>query len=187
MIAMSGSVNSEAVDSRLDVLEGQLGDLSPSMAMIAEDYRQRVSEQFASAGASGGTPWAPLEPSTLKRKHGAGGILVSTGALQDSLTDPESPDHVESIDNLSLTFGSDLPYAGFQQAGAGWGFGETAPPPAPHHGPGVPMRPLLLLTDDGITQWVGFVAQQIQSPKPLLGAAQLGGASSGLGALSSEV
>jgi len=174
MIAINGSINSEAVEGRLDVLEGQLSDLSPSMAMIAEDYRQRVADQFASAGAAEGTPWAPLAPSTLKRKRGAGGILVNTGALQDSLTDPESPDHVEAIDNLSLTFGSDLPYAGFQQTGAGWGFGETTPPPAPRHGSGVPMRPLLVLTDDGITQWVGFVAQQIQSQEPLLGALQLG-------------
>ena len=131
MIAFDGSINSEAVESRLDVLEGQLGDLSPSMAMIAEDYRQRVAEQFASAGAAGGTLWAALAPATLKRKRGGGGILVNSGALIDSLTDPESPDHVETIDNLSLTFGTDLPYAGFQQTGAGWGFGEATLPPAP--------------------------------------------------------
>ena len=164
MIALDGSINSEAVDGRLDVLQGQLGDLSPSMAMIAEDYRQTVAAQFASDGAAAGTPWAALAPSTLKRKRGGNGILQATGALLGSLTDPGSPDHVETIDNLSLTFGTDLPYAEFQQTGAGWGFGETTLPPDPRHGPGVPMRPLLVLTADSQDRWVGFVARQIQTP-----------------------
>jgi len=173
MIALNGSINSEAAANSLKVLQAQLGDLSPAMELIAEDLCQMEAEQFSSAGAAGGTPWAALAPSTVKRKHGAGGILVASGALRDSLTDPESPNHVEVIDKLSLDFGSSLPYAGFQQTGAGWGFGEGTLPPAPRRGHGVPMRPLLVLKADREDKWVGFVAEQIQSSAPVLSAKTL--------------
>jgi phage gpG-like protein len=175
MIALSGSINSQGAESNLDLLQAQLGDLSPAMGLMGEDFRQMVAGQFASAGAAGGTPWAALAPSTLKRKSGGGGILVASGALLDSLTDPGSPDHVGAIDNLSLAIGTDLPYASFQQTGAGWGFGETSLPPAPRHGHGVPMRPLLVLTVDRKDRWVGFVAQQLETPS--LDATELGGGS----------
>jgi phage gpG-like protein len=174
MIAINGSINSKAVENSLDLLLAQLSDLSPAMGLIAEDIREMEAGQFSSAGGSGGTPWAPLAPSTVKRKRGRGGILVSSGALLDSLTDPESPDHVEAIGKLSLEFGTSLPYAGFQQTGAGWGFGQTSLPPAPRHGHGVPMRPLLVLTADRRDRWVGFVARQIQSQSPLLSVTELG-------------
>jgi phage gpG-like protein len=174
MIAFNGSINSEAAENSLNVLLAQLSDLSPSMEQIAEDIREMEAEQFASAGASGGTPWAALAPSTVKRKRGAGGILVDSGALLDSLSDPESPDHVEAIDNLSLEIGTDLPYARFQQTGAGRGFGEGSLPPAPRRGHGVPMRPLLVLTADRRDRWVGFVARQIESLSPLLSVTELG-------------
>ena len=174
MIAFNGSINSEPAESGLDLLQAQLSDLSPAMELIAEDMREMEAEQFASAGASGGAPWAALAPSTVKRKRGRGGILVSSGALLDSLTDPGSPEHVEGIDQLSLEFGSSLPYAGFQQTGAGWGFGEGSLPPAPRRGHGVPMRPLLVLTADRQDRWVGFVARQIESQSPLLSVTELG-------------
>jgi phage gpG-like protein len=173
MNAFNGSINSQAVEESLKLLQTQLSDLSPSMGLIAEDVREMEAEQFSSAGAAGGTPWAALAPSTVKRKHGAGGILIKSGALLDSLTNPASPDHVEAIDKLSLEFGTRLPYARFQQTGAGWGFGGAWPPPAPRHGHGVPMRPLLVLTADRQDRWVGFVAQQIQSRSPYLSVTEL--------------
>ena len=163
MIRFEGITKSDAVESGLNVLQAQLSDLSPAMAMIAEDARQMAADQFASAGAAAGTPWAPLAPSTLKHKRGGGGILQDTGALFDSLTDPESANHVEAIDSHSLAIGTDLPYAMYQQSGAGWGFGVTLPPPGPHCGHGVPMRPLLVLAADREDRWVGFVLQQLQS------------------------
>jgi phage gpG-like protein len=162
MIAFNSSINSESVEGSLNMLQAQLSDLSPAMELIAEDVREMEAEQFASAGASGGTPWAALAPSTVRRKRGAGGILVASGALLDSLTDAESPEHVETIEKLSLEIGTDLPYARFQQTGAGWGFGEALPPPAPRRGHGVPTRPLLVLTADHENKWIGFVMQQIE-------------------------
>jgi len=174
MIAISGSINSQAAENSLSVLQAQLSDLSPAMGLIAEDMREMEAEQFSSAGAGGGTPWAALAPSTVKRKRGGGGILVASGALLDSLTDPGSPEHVEAIDRLSLEFGTSLSYAGFQQTGAGWGFGEGSLPPAPRRGHGVPMRPLLVLAPDHENRWIGFVIQQIESQSPLLSVTELG-------------
>ena len=174
MIAFDGSINSQAVEDRLQVLQVNVSDLSPSMGMIAEDIREMEAEQFASEGAASGTPWAALAPSTLKRKGGGGRILQATGTLLDSLTDPESTHHVEAMDKLSLAIGTDLPYARFQQTGAGWGLGETSLPPAPRRGHGVPMRPVLVLTSDRQDRWVGFVAQQIQSRSPFLSVTELG-------------
>lgn len=162
MIAFNGSINSDEAENSLKLLQAQLGDLSPAMELISEDIREMEAEQFASSGATGGTPWAALAPSTVQRKHGAGGILVASGALRDSLTEPDAPDHVEAIDNLSLEIGTSLPYAMFQQMGTGWGFGEALPPPAPRRGHGVPMRPLLVLTADHENKWMGFVMQQIK-------------------------
>jgi len=180
MSAFNGSINSQGIEDSLGLLQAQLGDFSPSMGLMAEDIRQMVAEQFASAGAACGTPWAALAPSTLKRKRGGGGILQGTGALLDSLTDPDSPEHVEMIDSQSLTIGTGLPYATFQQTGAGWGFGQSSPPPASRHGHGVPMRPLLVLTADRQDRWVGFVAQQIQAQSPFLSVSQMGVLGSGL-------
>jgi phage gpG-like protein len=175
MIQFDGSINSQTLENGLGRLQARLGDFSPSMGMIAEDFRQMAAEQFASAGAAGGTPWAPLAASTLRRKRGGGGILEGSGALELSLTDPGSPDHQEAIDNLSLAIGTDLPYAMFHQTGAGWGLGQATPPPPPRRGHGVPMRPLLVLTPDRQERWVGFVFSEIQAEMRTLGAAELGG------------
>ena len=175
MMELGGSINSQGVEAGIENFEALLGDFSGAFSGIARDFSQRVAEQFATRGESGGTPWADLAPSTLKRKKGGGSILQNTGVLLQSLTDAGSPDHVQAGDNLSLSIGTDLPYAVFQQQGAGWGLGETSLPPAPRHGPGVPMRPLLVLTADAQYRWVGFVAQQIQMNARPLGMAQLGG------------
>jgi phage gpG-like protein len=180
MIQFDGSINSQTLENGLDRLQAGLGDFSPSMGMIAEDFRQMVAEQFASAGEAGGTPWAALAASTVRRKRGGGGILEGSGALELSLTEPGSPGHQEAIDALSLAIGTDLPYAMFHQAGAGWGLGQATPPPPPRHGHGVPMRPILVLTSDRVQGWAGFIMEQIQAAGRALGATQLGGANAGL-------
>lgn len=178
MGAFSGTINSQGVLKALGNLEASLGDFSGAFGSISDDFGGMVSEQFATQGEAGGTPWAGLAPATLRRKKG-GGILDDMGALLESLADPQSPDHVASRGKLSLTLGTDLPYAMFQQMGAGWGLGQTSLPPGPRHGYGVPMRPLLVLTSDYRDRWVGFVLQQIQANARTLGAAELGGVAQG--------
>lgn len=179
MIQFEGSINSQSVLEALGNFEASLGDFSGAFGSISDDFGGMVREQFATQGEAGGTPWAGLAPATLRRKKGGGGILDGTGALLDSLADPQSPDHVASRDKLSLTLGTDLPYAMFQQTGAGWGLGQTSLPPGPRHGHGVPMRPLPVLTSDYRDRWVGFVLQQIQANVRTLGAPELGGVAQG--------
>ena len=173
MIQLGGSVNSDDVQRGLENFQASLGDFSPAFASIADDFGGMIAEQFATQGESGGTPWADLAPSTLRRKKGEGCILNSTGALYQSLVDPLAPDHLAVEDKLSLSVGTDLSYAMFHQEGAGWGLGDTSLPPAPRHGHGVPMRPLLVLTSDYQERWMGFVLQQIQTQTRLLGAGEL--------------
>jgi phage gpG-like protein len=175
MMQFDGSINSQGVEKGLENFAALLGDFSGPLASIADDFRQMVAEQFATRGESGGTPWADLAPSTRRRKKSGAGILSNTGALFNSLVDPDAPGHVEAGDNLSLEIGTDLPYAMFHQTGAGWGIGQTSLPPAPRHSHGVPMRPILLLTADHQERWVGFVLQQIQAKASALGVAELGG------------
>jgi phage gpG-like protein len=175
MMRLEGSTNSQNVEKALEAFQASLGDFSGALASIAEDFRRMVAEQFATQGESGGTPWAGLAPSTRRRKKRGGSILNDTGALLQSLVDPDEPGHVEAADNLSLEIGTDLPYAMFHQTGAGWGTGLSSLPPAPRHGRGVPMRPILVLTSDYQDRWVGFVLQEIESEARALGLTQLGG------------
>jgi phage gpG-like protein len=174
MMRLDGSTNSQDVQKELEDFQASLGDFSGALTSIAEDFGQMVAEQFATQGESGGTGWADLAPSTRRRKRGGGGILYDTGVLLRSLVDPEAPGHVETGGKLSLTIGTDLPYAMFHQTGAGWGLGQASLPPTPRHGHGVPMRPILVLTADHQKRWVGFVLRQIQSEARTLGLAELG-------------
>ena len=62
-------------------------DFTPAWNLIADDFNEMETNLFNSQGASGGKAWAPLAPSTLRRKKGPS-ILNETGALRRSLTRP---------------------------------------------------------------------------------------------------
>ncbi len=168
-------IDSEPVDRGLESFQSSLADNSPALALIADDFREMMAEQFATEGASGGTPWSPLAPSTLRSRRSGGGILESTGALLASLADPDSADHVEEADSQSLTIGSSLPYALFHQTGAGRGFGLTSIPSGRGLGRGLPMRPIVVLTDERSGSWVDMVGQGLEEKTLLLGGDELGG------------
>ena len=91
MMRLEGSTNSQNVEKALEDFQASLGDFSGALASIAEDFRRMVAEQFATQGESGGTPWAGLAPSTRRRKKSGGSILNDTGALLQSLVDPDAP------------------------------------------------------------------------------------------------
>lgn len=134
-----------------------------------------VAEQFASEGRAGGTPWAGLSPSALRRKRRAGsGILYETGALLASLRDPGAPDHVEERTGDSMVLGSRLPYALFHQTGTGWGFGRTQSAAGFRLGRGMPMRPILVVTGERSDAWVEMFRQALEERITLLGRKELG-------------
>lgn len=190
-MTFEGSVNSADLERALDNFQASLADNSEALAAVADDLRQMIAEQFASEGAAGGTPWAPLAPSTLRHSGRArGGILCVTGALRGSLTDPGSPGHVEQLDEQSLLFGSDLPYAIYHQTGTGIGFGQTdvARPlqssassrtrkgrkaPGPGRGHTLPMRPLIVVTDARAESWAEIIRAGIEQKALALGTKEL--------------
>ncbi len=159
-MTFEGSVNSENVDRALSNFQDSLADNSDSLAAVADDLRQMMAEQFATEGAAGGTPWAPLATSTLRKsRRTRSGILNLTGALLGSLTDPGAPGHVEQIDSAQLLFGSGLPYAGFHQTGTRR----------------MPARPIVVLTGDATARWLEIVRNSIEGKVALLGTWELGG------------
>jgi phage gpG-like protein len=186
-----GTVSSQNFDRALDNFQAVLADNSEALAAVADDLRQMIAEQFATEGAAGGTPWAPLAPSTVRRTRGArGGILYATGALLGSLTDPGAPGHVEQLDEQSLLFGSELPYAIYHQTGTGIEFGQaTIAGPSqssarprgrkgrkaagPGRGRALPMRPLIVVTDARAASWAEILRAGIEQNVLALGTKEL--------------
>jgi phage gpG-like protein len=134
-----------------------------------------VTEQFASEGRAGGTPWAALAPSTARRRRTGTSLLNVTGALLASLTDAGAPGHVEETDGQTLTLGSRLPYAIYHQTGTGTGYGQTFLPGHTKGQRGMPMRPLIVLTPDRAEHWAELVREQLVGNTPLLGTKELAG------------
>jgi len=122
------------------------GDLRPVyLGPLKNSLDQFFTSQFSTAGAEGGTPWAPLTPATLAskaRSHRAGmGILRFTNRLWASLVKPTPANLGISRASENLYFrGTQVPYALFHQYGytvSRWGKQLFHNPRA------VPARPLI--------------------------------------------
>ncbi len=175
MFDLTCTTNSGALDLSLESFQASLADLSPALREIADDFREMVAEQFATQGSAGGTSWAQLAPSTLRRRRSAGaGILYLTGALFRSLVEPGARAHVEEISGASLALGSSLPYALFHQTGAGRGFGQPALSMPARRGD-LPMRPLIVISSERSEAWAEIVRQHLEETL-LLGMKELGSA-----------
>lgn len=180
MMEFQGSIESDNLERALENFQASLADNSAALAAIADDLREMVGQQFATEGRAGGTPWAELAPSTLRRsRRRRAGILYSTGALLGSFGVLGAPGHVEELDRQSLLFGSRLPYALFHQTGTGIGFGQTQLPVSRGRKPSgrgraLPMRPLIVMTEARAEQWVEIVRSHIEAKSLLLGAKELG-------------
>lgn len=97
-----------------------LRDLTPVWPEVAEVFYRIEAEQFATEGGHSGQEWRELsrgyeQYKTLK--HPGKSILEVTGALRDSLTDPNDPNHVTDMRADSLTIGATLAYAKYHQRG----------------------------------------------------------------------
>jgi phage gpG-like protein len=173
-MTLTADLNSEPVEQALRAFQDSLMDQAPALTEIADDFRAMIAEQFASEGRAGGTPWAALAPSTVRRRR-SGTLLNVTGALLSSLRDVGAAGHVEEADGQTLTLGSRLPYAMYHQTGTGVGFGQTYMPVRVKGQRGMPMRPLIVLTPDRVERWTELVQQALEKKTLLLGPKQLGG------------
>jgi hypothetical protein len=72
-----------------------------------------MGEQFRTEGARSGQPWAPLAPSTIKRK-GHPTILVNTGRLRESFKLWDVNNIYHATDDY-LRYGSDVEEGAFHQ------------------------------------------------------------------------
>ena len=108
-----------------DGLESVLLDLSQKMTgtdykSILEPFQaviaSREAEMFSGQHDSNGAAWARLALSTLAKKHSPQ-ILVQSGDLETSLIHVGGRGNVASTTPVGLLFGTEVPYASFQQDG----------------------------------------------------------------------
>lgn len=87
-------------------------DWRPYLQVELDTMRASTAQGFASEQAPDGSKWAPLAPSTVKRK-GFDTILVETDRLRRSVAG-ETGDSIAEIDQFenmwAVTFGSEVPY-----------------------------------------------------------------------------
>jgi len=90
-----------------------------ALTEAAAELRQRLLLQFESEGSAYGEPWLPRKArdKNLPRRP----LLFQTGRLKHSITDRDSPDHIEEpetgADRPTLLFASRVLYATFHQRG----------------------------------------------------------------------
>lgn len=142
-----------------DGFEDYLKDLSRDFLAATftnelERFQRTLEEAHLGGFHSGMSPtteqWAPLAPSTVKKK-GHATILVDTGKLQRSLTDAGAEDAIRDIiaepPQHGLVFGTSVEYAGFHQ------FGTVRIPQREHVGMGEEeLDELVNLVADGVVR-----------------------------------
>ena len=98
----------------------KLTDLRPAWEGIEKLLEKDVNAAFESGGAAIEETWAPLAPSTLKRKPKVCGTirkLICTGRLWNSLRVSSDGFHISRKEKLLFEFGTSVPYAIYHQAG----------------------------------------------------------------------
>jgi phage gpG-like protein len=104
---------------RMVRFEAGLIDASDAFREIITILRSSTVANFASRGASSGSRWRDLAPSTVARKRRLGldpRILRATHRLFNSLV-KEGSEHVERIGPVSMRWGSRVPYGIYHGSG----------------------------------------------------------------------
>jgi len=122
----------QQVSRVLAISAERVTNLIPVFERIADDFYKGERRVFVTQGAVGAATeesgvgtwekWADLNPAyaAWKRKKGFGTkILVKTGKLKGSLTEPGADGSIKVINKLSLEIGTSVPYAGYHQRGTG--------------------------------------------------------------------
>ena len=110
----------------------------PYFEKVKADF-YRTNKQVIFSQYGGNNPYADLADSTKKRKAPKPyPILVQSGRLQDSLTNPNHPESIAKILPRSLTLGSNVPYARIHQKGS----------------PTMPKRPPIRIGNERLGRWI---------------------------------
>lgn len=120
--------DSQAVEAALERLANRTTSARPAMADIGEYLQRAVDDRFRAERDPENRPWAPLQPSTLRRKRNDK-ILTERGGpgLRGSI-------HYRADDDR-LQQGTNKVYAAIHQFG-----GSSGMPPGPA---AIPARPYL--------------------------------------------
>ena len=133
------------VVDRLIEIQSAGRDLSPAMRSIARILERETHDSFAGERAPDGTPWAPLQPATLRQREriGADGpILQVHRMLLRSIQRDAGRDHA--------AVGTNLVYAATHQFGREFGRGNP-----------IPARPFLGFTPDTTRELVDAVRRHL--------------------------
>lgn len=111
---------------RIGEITGRLRDLSPVLAIVAEDIKTLTDDSFQESRSPDGKRWKPLAPATIRqRRQGSSKPLIDTGTLRASIS--------ARAGKRTVRFGTNVPYAPVHQFG----------------GEHIPARPFLPVTPGG--------------------------------------
>lgn len=119
------------------------------MTEIVLDMMRASLALFNSGGRRGGGSWKRLKEDTIRRK-GSEIILVKTGDLKRSLTEPGAPYQIVNITRDTVEFGTDHPWAEVHHKGTKDGR--------------IPARPIIKFTARDDTKWVNIITTHMMKP-----------------------
>lgn len=108
----------QSVNRYFDGMLRRSADFRQIFRWAQRELEEANRENFATHGAASGRPWMPLDNEYARWKlgnYGAKPIMIREGDLYQELTFLRG--RPNDIGNRSATFGTDLPYAKFHQAG----------------------------------------------------------------------
>jgi len=142
MFSISDHGTAEGVAKRLESHALRANDMLPVMTRIASNMFEVEESLFHSGGRRGGGSWKQLADSTIKKK-GSSEILVQTGELKASLTEPGHRNNILEIGTHDVIFGSSDPFAYIHTVGAG----------------GLPKRPVIKFARFDHARWNRWIAE----------------------------
>lgn len=165
--SVSGGVNIAPAQKLFQTVQVRAADLrNPFHLYIDPSVVEFFRRQFASKGAEGKTPWAPLKASTIKRKSRANrgnmGILRFSNRLWASLTKRGGPEVILNITPKLYQRGTSVvadskkgpvPYPAIHQTGSQDGR--------------IPARPLVPdeMPANYLQKWGAIIAQHLEGKK----------------------
>lgn len=108
----------KATIAKLQAMKGRTKRVDPAWREVGSHISKQIKNQFRTRGATFGTPWKPLAPSTVlekKRKGYPRQPLVRTGKMKRLVTG--RPLEVERYAGQVATFGTKSKIALFQHGG----------------------------------------------------------------------
>ncbi len=124
-------------------------DIQPILEIISLEMMDITNTNFTSEGRRGGGSWKRLAPSTIDKK-GSSQILVDTGDLVESLTEPDHSMQILNIGLESIEYGTERPWAFVHQHG--------------RRDQSIPARPFLRFLPTDAAKWRDQIGDYILRP-----------------------